>query len=167
MTYVSKSASDFRLMPGTLAEKITGENAKIGTELDIESSLIAAGLKVAKVPLTGGNTDSFAFAWQNPESSKILVFKSVVRIETPGLTENAVMDIGPAANATTSGDTLLDGVALTTAGLFDNVTNKGANGLPQVIVDEKGGTTDYITGKILIANAAELTGKCYIFYTVL
>ena len=31
--------------------------------------------------------------------------------------------------------------------------------------DENGGTNDYVTGKILVANAASLVGKYYIYYT--
>jgi hypothetical protein len=33
------------------------------------------------------------------------------------------------------------------------------------VLDEKDGTNDYITGKILGANAADLAGKLYILYT--
>jgi hypothetical protein len=165
MAYAGITAAGFRNQSGTLSEKIAVQAAAIKAETDSIDSTLAAGLKVAKITLAGGNANAFSFAWQNPESSKIIIIKAVLSITTQTALA-ATMDIGPAADATTSGDTLFDGVALNgTPGLFDNITNKGTNGLPQVSVDENGGTTDYVNGRILGANGPDLVGRVYLFYT--
>lgn len=166
MTYTPPSKNFLKNRTGTDSSVISEEFVKIGTELDTLAAFDAAGLNVAKVTVAGGVENAIAFAWQNPEASQIIVSKCILNITTQGATALAVMDIGPCASATSTSDTLLDGVAVTATGLFDNVTNKGTNGLPQVLVDANGGTNDYITGKILSAAAAALVGKVYIFYTV-
>jgi len=47
------------------------------------------------------------------------------------------------------------------------MADKGEHGKSRQVVDENGGTNDYITGKILVQGAAALTGKYYILYTVI
>jgi len=166
MTYTATGGGTFRSKGGSLSKKLGYEFAAIKTETDALRAVDAAGLKVAKVAVAGGLQNAIAFAWQNPESSAIIVTKCILRITTQGATSNALMDIGPCASATGTGDTLLDGVAVTATGTFDNLTDKGTHGLLQVVVDENGGTNDFITGKIIDAAAAALVGKVYIFYTV-
>jgi hypothetical protein len=165
MAYAGITAASFRGKPGSLSQKIAVESAAIKAETDSIDSALAAGLKVVKVVVTGGLQNIISFAWQNPESTKILVTKAVLRLTAGGGTAGATMDIGQCASATDTADTLIDGVNITAAGLFDNVGSKGNNGLPQVVLDENGGTNDFITGKIIGANAASLDGKVYIFYT--
>ena len=72
--------------------------------------------------------------------------------------------VGVVADATSTADTLIDGLDLNTTGLFDNIVDKGTNGKARQIVDENGGTNDYVTGKILVANAAAVVGDVYIVY---
>jgi hypothetical protein len=165
MAYAGITAVSFRDKTGSLSEKLATQFAAIKAETDAVDTTLAAGLKVVKVVVTGGLQNIISFAWQNPESTKILVTKAVLRLTAGGGTAGATMDIGPCASATDTSDTLLDGVDITAAGLFDNVGSKGNNGLPQVVLDENGGTNDWITGKILGANAASLDGKVYILYT--
>ena len=121
---------------------------------------------IAKVALTAGVANAYAFAWQNPEASKIIVEKILVNLATAGGTAGALMDIGMVANATSTADTLIDGLDINTTGLFDNRDDIGANGTTRQLVDEKGGASDYITGKILVQNAAALVGDVYIVYFV-
>lgn len=120
--------------------------------------------KIAKVALTAGNANAYAFAWQNPEAAKIIVERVLVNLGTAGGTATSVLDVGVVANATSTADTLIDGMDLNTTGLFDNIVDKGTNGKARQLVDEKGGTNDYVTGKILVANAAALVGDVYIVY---
>jgi hypothetical protein len=167
MAYAGITAAGFRNKSGTLSEKIAVESAAIKAETDSLDTALAAGLKVAKITVTGGLANVISFAWQNPESSKILILKAVLRVEEPSATATAAVNIGVAANGTTGSDTIIDGCLVTTAGLFDNVTNAGTNGLPQVVVDERGGTDDYVTCQIVTANAAALSGKVYLLYTVI
>lgn len=124
-------------------------------------------MKVASVALTAGNANAFAFAWQNPEDAKILVHRVLVDITTAGGTASSVLNIGSGASATTATDNLLDGIDANAAALYDNAdeTDSGTNGKASVKLDEKGGTTDWITGQILTANAASLVGNVYIYYT--
>jgi len=119
--------------------------------------------KWVKVDLAGGSANAFAFAWQNPENSKIIVDRVILRITTPGAS-GATMDIGVAADGATNGDNLIDGVDISSAGIFDNISDAGTNGKSRQVVDEKGGTNDYITGQILGADSPDLAGSVYIHY---
>ena len=110
--------------------------------------------------------NAFALAWQNPESVAILVTRILVDITTAGGTATAVLDVGPAASATTHSDTLLDGVDANATATYDNLlaADAGTHGLTSAKLDENGGTTDYITGQILTEAATDLVGNAYIFY---
>ena len=160
MTYTSPSPTFLKTKTGTDSSIIAGELAKIAAS-------DAAGLKVAKGTLKAGNADTFAFAWENPEASKIIVTRVLINITTAGGTVSSVLDVGVVANATSTADTLIDGLDLNATGIFDNITDKGGNGKSYQVVDENGGANDYITGKILAQKADALVGKYYIFYTVI
>jgi hypothetical protein len=173
MAYTATTGSAFRQKAGTLSQKLGTEFAAIQTEtnsLDTSVSTIntslGAGIKLVKGTLAAVAANGFTFAWQNPEASKILVFKFFMRVTTGGGTATAVIDVGAAANATTHADNLIDGLDINQTGIFDNVTDKGSAGKPIVLLDENGGTTDYITGQILTEKADTLAGKYYIVYTV-
>lgn len=123
-------------------------------------------IRVAVVELTGGLENAFAFAWQNPETVAILVHRVLVDVTHIAGTAGALLDIGTAANATTHSDNLIDGLDIQAATILaDNITDKGSNGKTRQRMDEKTGSTDYITGQILVANASALTGNAYIYYT--
>jgi len=124
-------------------------------------------VKVASGDLAAGAANAFAFAWQNPEPGKILVKRVMVDVTTAGGTATAVIDVGSAASATTHSDNLIDGADLNAIALYDNINDAGTNGKSKQKVDEKGGTTDYITGQILTEAASSLAGKYYIEYVVI
>lgn len=130
---------------------------------DAEPALVPER-RIAKVALTAGNANAFAFAWQNPLASKIIVDRVLIDITTAGGTASSVLDVGPAGDATSTADTLIDGLDLNAAALSDNISNGGTNGKARAKLDENGGTNDYITGKILAQNAASLAGYAYIHY---
>lgn len=167
MTYTAPGAATFVRKGGSLSSKITSELSLIDTELDTLAASDAAGLKVAKGTLTAGDADAFAFVWENPEASKIIVTRVLINITTAGGTDSSVLNVGVVANATSTADTLIDGLNLNATGIFDNITDKGNDGKSRQVVDENGGANYYITGKILAQNAASLVGKYYIFYTVI
>jgi hypothetical protein len=128
-----------------------------------------AKTKIAKVALTAGDANDFAFAWQNPESSRILVKRVIVDVTTAGGTANSVLDVDVVANATSTGDDMLDGIDINATAVYDslNATDNGTNGEGKTwAVDENGGTNDYVTGKILVANATSLVGNAYIEYII-
>lgn len=116
--------------------------------------------------LTAGIANAFAFAVQNPESVDCMITRVIVNVVTAGGTANAVLDVDVVASATDTGDDIIDGALLNvTSTIYDSIIDKGTNGdIKAIRWDAKGGTNDYITGKILVANAASLVGKYYIEY---
>ena len=81
---------------------------------------------------------------QNPFDSDCLV-AAILNITTVDATET--MDVGVAANATTSADTLLDDAAVDTVATkvsFDD-GDSGTNGKALKLLDRKGGTNDFVT----------------------
>ena len=167
MTYTQTSLATLRSKAGSLLQKLYSEFGLVKTELDALAAVDAEGLKIAKGSLKAGNAGDFAFTWQNPESSAIIVSRVVVDVTTTSASAGSLLDVGPAADAITHSDTLIAGLDIATATITaDNITNKGTDGLSLCKLDAKGGTTDYITGQILEQDAASLAGKYYIFYTV-
>ena len=111
--------------------------------------------------LAPGNANAFAFAVQNPEGVDCVVTNVIVDITTTSSTELAVDVVG---SATSTGDGIIDGLDLNSAAMGDRHANAGSNGGAPVKWDKNGGTNDYVTGKILVQNAASLAGKVIIEY---
>ena len=122
------------------------------------------GVKIVNGVLASGNADAWAFSWQNPEAVEIIVLRVLANVTTAGGTGSSVLDVGTAANATTASNNLIDGADLNADALYDNITDGGTNGKSRQRMDAKGGTTDYVTGQILVANAATLAGTYTIEY---
>ncbi len=121
---------------------------------------------IARVALTGVAANGFCFTWQNPHEKKIIVTDVIVNITTAGGTATAVMDVDVVASATDTGDDIIDGLDLNSTGTFDGrgaTSGTNAEEKPQ-IVDEKGGTNDWITGKCLVEKCDDLAGYVYILY---
>jgi len=139
----------------------------LALNMDTIDAAYQGGVKVAKGDLEGGAANSFAFAWNNPESTDILVQKVIIDITTAGGTATSVLDVGVAASATGTADTIFDGIDLNSTGISvsTNVSDTGTNGDEKVHkVDANGGTNDWITGKILVEKCDDLVGKYYIEY---
>lgn len=85
--------------------------------------------KVAFLTITGAAGSSGVFAsWANPEAVSIVITRTTLHIATQS-TGASTLDIGTtASSATTSSDTLIDGVSAATAGVFDNLNDAGSNG---------------------------------------
>lgn len=114
------------------------------------------GRYVEKVALTAGNANAFAFAWQNPNACKIIIESVFIDITTAGGTAGSVLDVGIVNAATDTASTIHNDLDLNAAAL-SKCTGVGK-------MSEKGGATDYLTGKILTQNAAALVGNAYIIY---
>lgn len=154
-------------MSKTFIEEIKDQELKNDSQeaaIDALEETEAADVNVAAVALAGGAANAFAFAWENPESTPIMVQRVLIDRTAAGGTATAVLDIGTAVNATTHSDNLIDGLDANTTGLADNITDKGSNGKSRQRLDAKGGTTAFITGQILTEAAASLAGKVYIEY---
>jgi hypothetical protein len=98
----------------------------------------------------------------NPEG-EILIIKRVLVYISHASTAAGTMDIGIAAGATTLDDTLLDGLSFAATGVFDNVTDKGSNGLGKTLWP----VASYLTAsKASGATGAEvaLAGRIYVEY---
>ena len=117
--------------------------------------------------LAPGNANAFAFAVQNPEGVDCVVTNVIVDITTAGGTASSVLDIDVVADATSTGDTIIDGLDLNATGVADRHDNAGSNGGEPKKWDKNGGSNDYVTGKILAQNAASLAGKVIIEYVPL
>jgi len=143
-------------------ERIVEVVSQDGVTVDSVANIRA--LKCAKVALTPGIQNAFAFAWQNPEANKILITRCITDITTSGGAA-ATMNVGVVANAAATAADIFNGVLLDSAVVKDNlfVAAIGQGGVPKV--DENGGTKPYITGKILGNTANALVGNIYIFYT--
>jgi hypothetical protein len=113
------------------------------------------------------NANAFAFAVQNPEGVDCIVTNVIVDITTAGGNGSSVLDIDAAANATSTGDSIIDGLDLNATGVADRHDDAGSNGGGALKWDKNGGTNDYITGKILVQNAASLAGTVIIEYVPL
>jgi hypothetical protein len=77
----------------------------------------------AATDTTAGGVLSLA----NPEGRDLYVTRLILNVATQS-TGAAAVDAGIAANGSTSSDTLIDGLSVATAGVFDNVKNGGTNG---------------------------------------
>jgi hypothetical protein len=101
---------------------------------------IGNGVFEHKVALTAatGTTAGAVVAVANPLGVALIIVNAYLNITTAATTSTNTIDLGVAANATTTSDTLIDGTT-TTAGL-KNVG--GTNGL----VGRTWGTTEYVTG---------------------
>ena len=117
--------------------------------------------------LASGNANAFAFAVQNPEGVDCIVTNVIVDITTAGGTASSVLDVDVAADATSTGAAIIDGLDLNATGVADRHDDAGSTGGEPKKWDKKGGTNDYVTGKILVQNAASLAGKVIIEYVPL
>jgi len=135
-----------------------------GSEVDLPS---AAGsnraVKVAKVALGAADTGGGVLAWANPESDSILIQRIIFDVTTKSA-EACTLDVGTTATgATTSSDNLMDGINVATAGVFDNITNKGDNGKSL----QKLAAGKWVTASKASGAAEGLAGFAYIEYVVI
>ena len=117
--------------------------------------------------LASGNANAFAFAVQNPEAVDCIVTNVIVDITTAGGTASAVLNVDVVTNATSTGDSIIDGLDLNATGVADRHDDAGTNGGEALKWDKNGGANDYVTGKILAQNAASLVGTVIIEYVPL
>lgn len=96
----------------------------------------------------------------NPEGRTLIIFRVILDITTPS-SGAATVDVGVAANGSTSSDTLIDGASVATAAkLLDNVNDAGTNGKAR----QTWSSTQYVTGTAS-ATTAGMVGRAYIYYT--
>jgi hypothetical protein len=113
----------------------------------------------------GGAENAFAFAVENPTGQDLVITEVVHHLKTKGGTAAAVLDIAVAANATSTGDTVFDGIDISSGATNGTVISSqiladtGTNGNERPKVwNKSGGTNPFLTGKILAAAAAAYVG---------
>ena len=113
-----------------------------------------------KVALAALDAAGGVLALLNPEGVDLIITRFVVDVTTKS-TGACTVDAGIAADATTSNDTLLDGLDVGTAiGLFDNIENQGTNG----VAAKKWPAAQYLNISKASGAAAGLVGNAYIDY---
>lgn len=136
----------------------TGKKGSEIVHLDRDGATIQP-VKMIRVALGVADTAGGVLAWLNPEQSAIQIINFQIDITTAA-TGGCTLDFGAAANATTSSDTLINGV------------NSGA----AIIKDQaSAGTTlhdevaegAYITGSKATGAAAGQAGFAYITYAAI
>jgi hypothetical protein len=138
----------------------TGEILASAEELN-DAGRFSRNQRVAQGNLASGNANAFSFAWENPETVPIIVTRVIINVTTAGGTALSVINVGSAADATTTSDNLIDGADLNAVAVYDNIDDQGANGESKQIVD----VGEFVTGQILTENAAALEGTFTIYYT--
>lgn len=122
-------------VPGTLdvtgATSITGTTTMTGT-LEITGGLfrVPQVWKLTSVvsSIAGATTGGGFFAVSNPFGAACLITDISVNCGTACTSAAGTVNIGTNANSNSSADNLLDGLALSTAGIFTNYASSGTNG---------------------------------------
>jgi len=138
-----------------------------GAVLDFGGVNMTAGTdrmsKTVRVALAAVDTAGGVLAWANPESVTVFVTRVIFDVTTKA-TAACTVDVGVAANGTTSNDALMDGLDVgTAAGTFDNIENQGTNGKST----GKVAVGSYVTGSVASGASAGLVGFAYITYHVI
>ena len=114
-----------------------------------------------RVALTAGTTTAGGdvLSLANPEGEDLIITRAGINVTTPA-TGAATLDVGVAAAATTTSDTLLDGIDVgTAAAIFDNIDDQGSNGQSIVLWP----SDEFVTATPS-ATCAGLVGYMYIEY---
>lgn len=107
---------------------VDDEKAYHITAVDIENNHCAFPRVSEPISLTALADAGVMAAWANPAGIDILVLDVIVDVTTKS-TDAADMNVGVAADAVTSSDTLIDGLDVGTAIIFGSVgANAGTNG---------------------------------------
>lgn len=129
---------------------------------DFESTTSNRLPKVIKAgSLAAVDTGGGVLSWQNTEeSAQIFVFAVTLNVTTAA-TGVCTVDVGVASGATTSDDSIIDGLDIgTAAGVFSNYND--ANGTGGALVADN----SYVTISVATGASAGLVGSAYIHYFV-
>jgi len=118
--------------------------------------IVKVALAAQATPSNGGT-----FSVQNPFEEAALV--ALVIDKTTGATGIATIDAGVVANATSTGDNLIDGKSVQTAEVISSFNDGGTNGKGWRRMDAKGGANDFVTGTVS-ADSSGLVGSAYLIF---
>lgn len=149
-------------MPNTVFTDLEADNitADTLTVNGVAITPVDTDLKVDKVALAAVRTAGGVLAWQNPTGASIIVTSVVLDITTAS-TGASTIDVGyTATSATTSSDTIIDGVSGASIAVVDSQINAGTNGVgPQKVAAGK-----WITASEASGDVTGLVGSAYIYY---
>ncbi len=153
MLYYGPSGWEFVRTPGFVEVSGSGFDQIVPIERIIgpysftgETSTAGGGVLRAPISATNLGLGLLQFL----DDAPVIITEVIVYVSTVS-TGAATVDIGIAANASTSSDNLLDGLDVHTAtGVFSNVVNGGSNGKPLVLAS----AGNYLT----ITGSADTTG---------
>ena len=74
-----------------------------------QSGVVFVAKRYIVEAMASGNANAFAFAVQNPEGVDCVVTNVIVDITTAGGTASSVLDVDVVANATSTGDWIING----------------------------------------------------------
>ena len=101
-------------------------------------------------------------ATANPFGQDLLILSATIRVTTAS-TGASTVDIGVAANATTTNDGLLDGLSLATLGLYTNAEDAGTNGEQTMVW----GSSQFLNVAEASGDVAGVVGQLIVQYTYL
>jgi hypothetical protein len=110
---------------GKLQLKDAGSSLSNGVGRDDVSKFAGRWLKGS---LTASDAAGGVFSLENDYGTQLAILRVVIQLGTVAA-DVCTIDVGVAADATTSADTLIDGLDVRTAlGVFDNIDDQGTNG---------------------------------------
>jgi len=121
---------------------------------------MAEGKGAYKAALGVADTGGGVLSLLNPEGVDLIITRLVLDVTTKA-TAACTLDAGVAAAATTSNDTLINGIDVNAAaGVFGNIDDKAGNG--QAVIRWE--SDYYLTISMASGAAAGLVGNAYIEY---
>ena len=128
-----------------------------------EEGIMPITNNVARVILEDDDGDGGVFAWENPIDADLIIKRVMIHI-TEESDNASTIDVGTAADATTSSDNLLDGLDTGAAeGIFDNIDDQGTNGESVQVLEEG----EFITATQASGDVSDLEGVAYIEFVVI
>jgi len=120
------------------------------------NEFFAGETKILKLALTAAKDSTVGGVLQlaNPLGRTLLVESLILDITTAPTDTSAGIDAGIAANASTNGDNLIDGLVLASAGVYNNINNGGTNGKAY----QKWNSTQYLNISSVVSTHYDLTG---------
>ena len=157
---MSYNTDNYQVQGGS--EWVVGGTLTLNGTLAVANGAVVSGLpRVTKVALAAGTAAGGVLSWANPAGASIIVHNIALDITTQS-TSASTIDVGVAANGTTSSDTLIDGVSGAAAGVFNSATNAGSNGS----MSRKMTSTQFITASQATGAVAGLVGSAYITWSL-
>jgi len=104
--------------------------------------------------LTASDSAGGVFSEENTYGSDLVITRVILQVTT-GASGACTLDIGTAADATTSGNNLITAVDVADAGIFDNIADKGASGTSRL----KFGSGGFCNGSLDAGATAGIVGQ--------